>query len=133
MERSVTNISLEGLNRFNGAPTSPLFQMWIKTHRCAKPERTPNTTSPIPHPLSPSPHRKMEVTINQHQQNHSHCWFSSPALDKKHQRHLQLEYVSQYPAEHLDDLHVGLVATKPVFGVSDKARFKPVSQATETS
>ena len=27
------NILLEGLNRFNGAPTSPLVQMWIKTHR----------------------------------------------------------------------------------------------------
>ena len=27
------NILLEGLNRFNGAPTSPLIQMWIKTHR----------------------------------------------------------------------------------------------------
>ena len=25
---------LEGLNRLNGAPTSPLVQMWIKTHRC---------------------------------------------------------------------------------------------------
>ena len=29
--------------------------------------------------------------------------------------------------------HVGLVATKPVFGVSDKASFKPVSSATVTS
>ena len=28
---------------------------------------------------------------------------------------------------------VGLVATKPVFGVSDKVRFKPVSSAIETS
>ena len=28
------NILLEGLNRFNGAPTSPLVQMCIKTHRC---------------------------------------------------------------------------------------------------
>ena len=28
------NILLEGLNRFNGAPTSPSVQMWIKTHRC---------------------------------------------------------------------------------------------------
>ena len=28
------NILLDGLNRFNGAPTSPLVQMWIKTHRC---------------------------------------------------------------------------------------------------
>ena len=28
------NILLEGLNRFSGAPTSPLVQMWIKTHRC---------------------------------------------------------------------------------------------------
>ena len=28
------NILLEGLNRFNGAPTSPVVQMWIKTHRC---------------------------------------------------------------------------------------------------
>ena len=27
------NILLEGLNRFNGGPTSPLIQMWIKTHR----------------------------------------------------------------------------------------------------
>ena len=26
------NILLEGLSRFNGAPTSPLVQMWIKTH-----------------------------------------------------------------------------------------------------
>ena len=26
------NILLEGLNRFNGTPTSPLVQMWIKTH-----------------------------------------------------------------------------------------------------
>ena len=31
LERSL----LEGLNRFHGAPTSPLVQiMWIKTHRC---------------------------------------------------------------------------------------------------
>ena len=28
------NILLKGLNRFNGAPTSPLGQMWIKTQRC---------------------------------------------------------------------------------------------------
>ena len=28
---------------------------------------------------------------------------------------------------------MGLVATKPVFGVSDKARLKPVSSATDTS
>ena len=28
------NILLEGLNRFHDAPTSPLVQMWIKTHRC---------------------------------------------------------------------------------------------------
>ena len=27
------NILLEGINRFNGAPTSPLIQKWIKTHR----------------------------------------------------------------------------------------------------
>ena len=29
-------------------------------------------------------------------------------------------------------LYLGLVARKPVFGVSDKARFKPVSSDTET-
>ena len=28
---------------------------------------------------------------------------------------------------------MGLVATKPVFGVADKARFKPVCSPTETS
>ena len=27
-------ILLEVLNRFNGSPTSPLVQMWIKAHRC---------------------------------------------------------------------------------------------------
>ena len=33
-EKVSKNILLEGLNRFNGALTSPLVQMWIKTHRC---------------------------------------------------------------------------------------------------
>ena len=28
------NILLQGINQFNGAPTSPLVQMWIKTHKC---------------------------------------------------------------------------------------------------
>ena len=28
------HILLEGWSWFNGAPTSPLVQMWIKTHRC---------------------------------------------------------------------------------------------------
>ena len=28
------NILLAGLNWFNGAPTSFLVQIWIKTHRC---------------------------------------------------------------------------------------------------
>ena len=28
------NTLLEGLNQFNGAPTSPLIQMRIKTHKC---------------------------------------------------------------------------------------------------
>ena len=34
-ERSTKNenILLEGLNLFRGAPTSPLIQMWFKTHR----------------------------------------------------------------------------------------------------
>ena len=38
--------------------------------------------------------------------------------------------------EITDMIHVpllGRVATKPVFGVSDKARLKPVSSATKTS
>ena len=30
-------------------------------------------------------------------------------------------------------INLGHVATKPVFGVSEKASFKPVSSATETS
>ena len=28
------NILLQGFNWFNGAPTSPLVQIWITTHRC---------------------------------------------------------------------------------------------------
>ena len=34
---------------------------------------------------------------------------------------------------HCYRCHLGLDATKPVFGVSDKARLKPVSSATESS
>ena len=30
-------------------------------------------------------------------------------------------------------IHMGLVATKPVLGVSDKVRLKPVSSAADTS
>ena len=37
------------------------------------------------------------------------------------------------PVSDTGKLALGLVATKPVFGVSDKARLKPVSSATETS
>ena len=36
-----------------------------------------------------------------------------------------------YPAQL--EVQMGLVATKPVFGVSDRARLKPVPSATETS
>ena len=35
--------------------------------------------------------------------------------------------------KHLANDYIGLVVRKPVFGVSDKASFKPVSSATETS
>ena len=35
-------ILLEGLNRFHGAPTSPLVQMWIKTYRFWFALETPN-------------------------------------------------------------------------------------------
>ena len=34
LETVSKNILLEGLNRFHGTSTSPLVQMWIKTHRC---------------------------------------------------------------------------------------------------
>ena len=36
-------------------------------------------------------------------------------------------------AESLEALDMGIVARKPVFGVSDKANVKPVSSATATS
>ena len=36
------NILLEGLNRFNGAPTSPLVQMWNKTLRYLVYMKDPN-------------------------------------------------------------------------------------------
>ena len=35
--------------------------------------------------------------------------------------------------ENRSQYYMGLVATKPVFRTSDKARLKPVSSATETS
>ena len=50
------NILLEGLNRFNGAPTSPLVQMWIKVSKGAKirsrynqvPQPTQDTNGKVP-------------------------------------------------------------------------------------
>ena len=45
-------------------------------------------------------------------------------------------YISSLKPKGKDDcnnIKMGLVATKPVSGVSDKARLKPVSSATETS
>ena len=45
----------------------------------------------------------------------------------------QLQLISRVLL-HLDSVHyLGLVLTKPVFGVSENARLKPVSSATETS
>ena len=41
-------------------------------------------------------------------------------------------FVSSYPF-HFIDLYLGRDGRKPVFGVSDKARIKPVYSATETS
>ena len=35
--------------------------------------------------------------------------------------------------QHVNFINMGRDVTKPVFGVSDKARRKPVSSATETS
>ena len=45
--------------------------------------------------------------------------------------HLQNEWLTAYLKSE-PSLHMGLVATKPVFGVSDKALLKPVSLAAET-
>ena len=48
LERSVKYL-LEGLNQFNGAPTSPIVQMWIKTHSfldCIKVPYLINASSP---------------------------------------------------------------------------------------
>ena len=47
-------------------------------------------------------------------------------------------YVQQYilykhPIKYSIEAHMGLLATKPVFGVSNKVRFKPVCSATEAS
>ena len=40
---------------------------------------------------------------------------------------------TQNQQDRCDCHHLGLVARKPVFGVSDKVRFKPACSATETS
>ena len=39
----------------------------------------------------------------------------------------------QYYTQTVADGHMGIVVRKPVFGVSDKARLKPVFSATETT
>ena len=49
------NILLEGLNRFHGAPTTPLVQMWINTHRylvfmkVSKDAKIRNRYNQVPH------------------------------------------------------------------------------------
>ena len=45
--------------------------------------------------------------------------------------HAKLHHHCRYD-RHCLQISYGLVARKPVFGVSDKANFKPVSSATET-
>ena len=44
-----------------------------------------------------------------------------------------VQNLEQVGRTHDDVYKMGLVETKPVFGVSNKARLKPVSSATETS
>ena len=58
------NISLEGLNQFNGAPTSPLVQMWIKTHRCLVCMKDPSLIK-ASSPRTYKSRYKMENFLNQ--------------------------------------------------------------------
>ena len=52
------NILLEGLNQFNGAPTSPLVQMWIKTHRCLVCMKGPYLINALSHRTYKSRYKK---------------------------------------------------------------------------
>ena len=45
----------------------------------------------------------------------------------------QLKYATSKLKSCYEYFDMGLTARKPVFGVSDKASFKPVSSATDTS
>ena len=49
------------------------------------------------------------------------------------QNYLIVHFSVTYPSVALNNLYLGLVATKPVFGVSDNVRFKAACSATETS
>ena len=57
----------------------------------------------------------------------------TPAIENIEATSSKKETVGKYPAQYCPTRsHLGLVARKPVFGVSDKASFKPNSTATET-
>ena len=49
-----------------------------------------------------------------------------------HVQSLRKTKFSQIISEFTVSKHLGLIARKPVFGVADKASFKPVSSTTET-
>ena len=56
------NISLEGLNPLNGAPTSPLVQTRTKTHRCLAGVKDPQPTN-APSPRTHKPRYKKSATL----------------------------------------------------------------------
>ena len=53
--------------------------------------------------------------------------------DEKHSQKQTVAGVLQVTCYNLTLCHLGLDATKHVFGVSDKVRFKPAFSTTETS
>ena len=54
--------------------------------------------------------------------------FAGIQRNKRYETYLVTNEIIHLPPEHM-----GLVATKPVFRVSNKVRFKPACSATETS
>ena len=72
---------------------------------------------------------------NQDQQLHTLAVNHGKEMEHLHLRNRDLERKrdGECLASSLLNYYLGLVATKPVFGVSDKVRFKPACSATETS
>ena len=78
-------------------------------------------------------HILLEFEINHIILYHMGSKLKSASIELLHRPNIALSLLRCMQCSLITNQYLGLVARKPVFGVSDKASFKPVSSAKESS